>query len=88
MASPPSPSSITAPSIGHVKFFNEARGFGFIAPVGGGTVFVHGRHVHGGLLCEGDRVEFVVSTNDKNEKPEAKRVRVVATIAALSGAPT
>jgi cold shock CspA family protein len=65
------------PSSGRVKFFDQARAFGFIEPAGGGEVFVHGSQVHGGVLAADDRVEFVIGTNHKNGKPEAKRVRVL-----------
>jgi CspA family cold shock protein len=71
-----SAASITAPSTGRVEFFDQERAFGFIEPTGGG-VFVHGSQVHGGALSEGDRVEFVVGSNHRSGKPEAKRVRVL-----------
>ncbi|MPZ39855.1 MAG: cold-shock protein [Rhizobiales bacterium] len=70
-------SNSAALSIGRVKFFDQARAFGFIEPAGGGELFVHGSQVHGGVLAAEDRVEFVIGSNRKNGKPEAQRVRVL-----------
>ncbi len=55
--------------IGTVKFFNSARGFGFIAPEDGSKdVFVHISAVEEAglsILKEGQKVEYdVVSTPD------------------------
>jgi len=53
-------------TIGTVKFFNATKGFGFIAPEGGGKdVFVHMSAVEKagmGTLAEGQRVSFEVVT--------------------------
>jgi CspA family cold shock protein len=53
-------------AIGTVKFFNVAKGFGFIAPEGGDKdVFVHASAVESAgmdTLTEGQRVSFDVIT--------------------------
>ncbi|MEO5618533.1 MAG: cold-shock protein [Candidatus Eisenbacteria bacterium] len=46
---------------GAVKWFNEAKGFGFIQDDGGDDVFVHFSAIQSDgfkTLAEGDRVEF------------------------------
>jgi len=59
-------------TIGTVKFFNASKGFGFIAPEGGGKdVFVHSSAVEmSGLrvLAEGQRVSFEVQADAKGPK--------------------
>ena len=60
---------------GTVKFFNEAKGFGFITPTDGSKdIFVHKSEAPGSLR-EGDRVEFEVAQGDKG--PHAENVQVV-----------
>lgn len=60
---------------GTVKFFNHDRGFGFIAPDGGGSdVFVHASAVEAaGLpaLTEGQKLSFEVKTDQRSGKPAA-----------------
>ena len=57
---------------GTVKFFNMAKGFGFIAPEGGGKdVFVHVSAVErAGIrsLAEGQRVTFEIEADQKGPK--------------------
>ncbi|MBL8663356.1 MAG: cold-shock protein [Alphaproteobacteria bacterium] len=59
---------------GTVKWFNATKGFGFIAPDGGGKdVFVHVTAVQrAGLqsLSEGQRVSFDVVDDRKGKKAE------------------
>ncbi len=54
---------------GTVKWFNEAKGFGFISPEGGGDdVFVHFRSIVGDgfkTLTEGQAVSYQVETGPK-----------------------
>jgi cold shock protein len=61
---------------GTVKFFNTAKGFGFITPEGGGKdVFVHANDTGGAILQEGSKVEFDVVEGKKG--PQASGVKLV-----------
>lgn len=56
---------------GTVKWFNEAKGFGFIQQDNGADVFVHfSAIVNDGFktLAEGQRVQFDVVEGDKGPK--------------------
>ena len=64
---------------GTVKWFNEGKGFGFIAPDNGGKdVFAHFREIQGTgfrTLAENQRVEFELTQGQKG--PQASRIRLV-----------
>ena len=55
-------------AMGTVKWFNDAKGFGFISQEGGADVFVHFPAIQGDgfkSLAEGDKVEFDVAQGPK-----------------------
>lgn len=60
---------------GTVKWFNDAKGYGFIAQEGGPDVFVHFSAIQGEgfkSLKEGERVEFEITDGPKG--PQAANV--------------
>ena len=60
---------------GTVKWFNDAKGYGFIAYEGGKDVFVHFSAIQTPgfkSLAEGDRVEFEIVEGQKG--PQASEV--------------
>lgn len=65
---------------GTVKWFNEAKGFGFISNDNGGEdVFVHFSAILGNgfkSLLEGQKVRFDTETDPRNHKLRAVNVSV------------
>ncbi len=56
---------------GKVKWFDNKRGFGFIAQEGGKDIFVHYSSIQGTgykTLSEGEPVNFELVTSDKGPK--------------------
>lgn len=60
---------------GTVKFFNQAKGYGFVSPEDGGKdVFVHVTAVQrAGIpeLAEGQRISFEVQADKRGRGPQA-----------------
>ena len=60
------------PIRGTVKWFNESKGYGFIAPESGGKdIFVHFSAIEGKgfrTLTEGQQVEFEIEEDAKGPK--------------------
>ncbi len=58
---------------GTVKWFNDAKGFGFITRTGGEDVFVHYRQIRGDghkSLLEGQEVEYGLTQTPKGLQAE------------------
>jgi len=63
---------------GTVKWFNDAKGFGFIEQDNGADVFVHFSSIQSEgfkSLAEGDRVQFDVTQGQKG--PQASNVQKI-----------
>jgi CspA family cold shock protein len=72
---------MTTSQTGTVKWFNESKGYGFIAPDDGGKdLFAHFREIQGAdgfkTLAENARVEFEVTQGAKG--PQASKIRPIA----------
>ena len=69
-----------ATQTGIVKWFNESKGFGFIAPDDGGKdLFAHFKEIQGSgfkTLNENQRVQFEVTQGQKG--PQASNIRTLA----------
>ena len=58
-------------TIGTVKWFNDAKGYGFITPEDGKDVFVHHSSIQGEgykSLKEGQKVEFQIEKGPKGDQ--------------------
>lgn len=58
---------------GHVKWFDNKKGFGFIANEGGTDIFVHYSSIQGGgfkTLKEGELVQFDLIESEKGLKAQ------------------
>ena len=72
---------MTTNQTGTVKWFNESKGYGFIAPDDGGKdLFAHFREIQGAdgyrTLAENARVLFDVTQGTKG--PQASNIRTIA----------
>jgi CspA family cold shock protein len=66
---------------GTVKFFNAAKGFGFIQPDDGGKdVFVHASVLEAAgirVLNEGDRVSFILEDDRRGRGKQAGQLKKI-----------
>jgi cold shock protein len=65
-------------STGTVKWFNEAKGYGFIEQESGPDLFAHFKSIEGSgfkTLAEGQSVEFNITQGQKG--PQAENIVVV-----------
>lgn len=63
---------------GTVKWFNESKGFGFLAQESGPDVFAHFSNISGDgfkTLVEGQKVEFTITEGQKG--PQAENIVVI-----------
>lgn len=69
---------MNSPVQGQVKWFNDAKGFGFLTTDTGKDIFAHYTAIPGEgfkTLAEGARVEFEVLETERG--PQAANIRVV-----------
>lgn len=69
---------MSTPTTGTVKWFNEAKGFGFIEQASGPDVFAHFSEILSSgfkSLQEGQRVQFTVTAGQKG--PQASKIAVI-----------
>ena len=66
-------------AVGTVKWFNDAKGFGFITPEDGSKdLFAHFSEVQSGgfkSLAEGQRVQYVAK--DGRKGPQASQIEII-----------
>lgn len=65
--------------VGTVKWFNESKGFGFIAQENGPDVFAHFSAIVGSgfkTLTEGQKVEFTITDGQKG--PQAENITPIS----------
>ena len=70
---------VMSTTTGTVKWFNEAKGFGFIEQESGPDVFAHFSAISAEgfkTLMEGQKVEFTVTEGQKG--PQAENITVVS----------
>ena len=67
---------------GTVKFFNQARGYGFIAPEDGSKdVFVHATALEASgvpALGEGDKVTFEIEDDPRGRGKQATNIKMAS----------
>ena len=65
---------------GTLKFFNSARGYGFVTPADGGTdVFVHASALESAgiaVLNEGDKITFVLEDDPRGRGKKAAHIEL------------
>ncbi len=75
--------------IGTVKWFNNAKGYGFIFREQGGEIFVHYSAINGSgyrSLKEGQRVEYTVLRGDKGLQAQGVEELPEGVVANTNGA--